>query len=295
MYRYLLATLVFASVLIAESSVFGAGDINSDRPYGLSSSEKELLKNRKLIQKQAREIENLKVTISELKMSMDGMRSIIEGIGRKVSGKTIEKNSDEIQKLKIKEEQKAKADKEHFNSTKLILAELTSLVDSINTTYVQKSELKKFEKEIISVISGLKKGIKPSDSSSSKPKKVDYTKMESAELLKVARSSFQNKKYDLAETGFKELVKRGYKPALSSFYLGELNYYQGYYTVAIENFKLSIAKNDKASYIPTLLLHVGNAFNKLGDTENAKRFFGVLQKEYPKSKEAETSKTLLKG
>jgi len=292
MIKLVVITCLSLSLVHAESSMFGAGDINTQTPYGLNGSEKEILKNRKLINKQSRDIANLRAENAALKESIEGVHSIIQGIGRKVSGRVIEKNSADIEHIHTQIDAKAKSDAENYESTKQILLELTSLVDGINNTYVQKKELKKFKKEIISLLSKLKTGI---NSSNSKPKAVDYTKMKSDKLLTTARANFKAKSYDKAELGFKELVKRDFKLALASFYLGELNYYQGYYGASIEYFKNSASKKQTSSYTPTLLLHTANAFKKIGDKENALTFFNALISQYPDASESETAKKLKKG
>ena len=272
--------------------MFGAGNINAASPYGLSDSEKEILKNRKLLNKQSREIANLRAKNVELSESIEGVKSIIEGIGRKVSGRVIEQNTNDIVDMRKNIDAKNVTDTENYEATKKILVELTSLVDNINNSYVQKKELKKFEKEIISLLSKLKKGI---NTANSKPKVVDYTKMKSDKLLTTARANFKAKSYDKAEKGFKELLTRDFKSALSSFYLGELNYYQGYYGASIEYFKSSASKKATSGYMPTLLLHTANAFKQLGDKANALNFFNALIAKYPDASESQTAEKLKKG
>jgi TolA-binding protein len=62
------------------------------------------------------------------------------------------------------------------------------------------------------------------------------------------------------------------------------------YDVAISYYKKSAILNDKAAYMPTLLLHSAISFENIKDKENAKSFYGTLIELYPSSEEASTAK-----
>ena len=50
--------------------------------------------------------------------------------------------------------------------------------------------------------------------------------------------------------------------------------------------------NDKAKYMPTLLLHTAQSFNAIKDTKNYNKFLDSLISNYPTSKEAQNAKKL---
>merc|ERR1711879_473627 len=85
---------------------------------------------------------------------------------------------------------------------------------------------------------------------------------------------------------FEELIDRDYKSASSNFYLGEMWYYRKKYEDAIRHYKTSAMLYDKASYMPTLLLHSAISFEKTKDFSNAANFYSSLIDIYPNSKEA---------
>ena len=77
MKRLLLVTsLLLPFSLYAEKSAFGAGDLNNPSPYGLTATEKNILKNKDTVRKNNSRLD----TVEE---SLSGMLSIIEGLNEK--------------------------------------------------------------------------------------------------------------------------------------------------------------------------------------------------------------------
>ena len=73
MNKYLLSLLVVSSIAGAqEVSVFDAGNLNANSPYGLNSSEKHILKNQ--------------TNINSLSSKVGDMNSLIEAINRRLEG-----------------------------------------------------------------------------------------------------------------------------------------------------------------------------------------------------------------
>ena len=82
------------SLLSAEPSAFGAGDLDSDNPYGLTKDEKYIWQNKqdikkiyklvssnsKVIKSQQKEIAKLKLQILNYKMAMNSLSQRVEGI-----------------------------------------------------------------------------------------------------------------------------------------------------------------------------------------------------------------------
>ena len=117
-------------------------------------------------------------------------------------------------------------------------------------------------------------------------------KAKRAEIFAQAQELFDKKEYESAKERFEWLVETNYKKAQSSFYLGEIAFTNKTYNDAIKHYKESVLANDKASYIPTLLLHTAQSFNAIKDTKNYNKFLDSLISNYPSSKEAQTAKKL---
>ncbi len=98
---------------------------------------------------------------------------------------------------------------------------------------------------------------------------------------------YRKKYYTKSFPLFVELAEKSYKPATTNYYLGEISYYKKRYSDAIVYYKKSVGYYDKASYMPTLLLHTGISFEKLNDDENKEKFLNALLSSYPNSSEAD--------
>ena len=116
------------------------------------------------------------------------------------------------------------------------------------------------------------------------------TPEDKANLLKEAKSDFDSKKYDSSTSKYEKLLEANYKPAEVNFYLGQNWYMRKKYDVAISYYKKSAILNDRAAYMPTLLLHSAISFENIKDKENAKNFYSTLIELYPSSDEAKIAK-----
>ncbi len=281
-----LIVLIPIVVLSAEPSVYGAGNLDSENPYGLSASEKKIVQNSKSVKSLEKQIKMMQLNYNHLQEKLDGTRSVTESISDKI-GKidskisdvvgndnnksiTLENLQNEIDELKQQLSDNITLQNENQDKIKSVLAELSSLIDSINTNYVSKDEFNKLIK---------KRSVKNSISGKS-----------GAQLSREADKFFKNKSYKNATIRFKKLVSMRYKPARSNFKLGEISYFQKKYNQAIVYYKKSIALYDKASYIPTLLYHTGISLSKLKKNKEASSFFNALKSNYPNSKEAKSLK-----
>ena len=79
--------------------------------------------------------------------------------------------------------------------------------------------------------------------------------------------------YDDAKKRFTIADAKGYKPAASNYYLGEIAYYTQQYEDAIFYYKKSAGLYDKAEYIDVLLLHTAISLERTGNKEQAKLFY----------------------
>ncbi len=274
--------LLFAfstSYLFSEVSAFE----NSSDPYGLSESEKIIFENKK-------KIRNQNQRILELAEQIEGMRSVIDSLSSKIGStgqrlSEISENSssvtqDDINSLKneinlLKDEQNEK-----FEKVETVLKKLSSMIDKINGSYVSVDSLAK--KKVDNKVS-----IKEDKLLRKK------SNLSNSELLKSAVSLYRKEYYSKAYPIFVELAEKSYKPATSNYYLGEISYYKKRYKDAIVYYKKSVGYYDKASYMPTLLLHTGICFDKLNDLDNKEKFLNALLDSYPNSSEAEIAQKYL--
>ena len=123
---------------------------------------------------------------------------------------------------------------------------------------------------------------------------VSLEKRNSASLYSEGVRLFQKHKYSEAEKRFSLAQSKGYKPAASNYYLGEIAYYTKKYSDAVYYYKKSAGIYDQASYIDTLLLHTAISLEKTGDKSQAKVFYQTIIDGYPGKKSARIAKEKLK-
>jgi TolA-binding protein len=286
-----LCAAIFAnSASAAEPSAFGAGDLSNPTPYGLTSNEKVVLENKTKLQKVVVKSNNQANEVDSLRERIDGLQTIIESLSRKSQNNKIniqkisEKNrskletSDEYEKRVSEVTQK---NTENIEKINLLMSELSTLVETINSTYVTRVEFNEF-------IKGINKS-----KGSSKSTATSFKKMSNAEIAKKAKSSFNKKYYTKSIEFYSYLIEKNYKPANAHYMIGEMKYRRKNYSEAIAYFKKSASLYAEASYMPTLMLHTAIAMQKSGDKKNAKAFFKGLIVKYPKSKEAQEAKKYL--
>lgn len=272
--RLLFVVSLASSLLLAsEPSVFGAGNLNLPDPYGLTSEEKLILENKKEIQSvvQKNNIQSAKVeTVTE---RLDGLQAVIEGLGQSVNEQknTLSKLSEssasnEKISLSIAELQKqSTTNSENITQLKTLLEELSHVVDTVNSSYVTKDEFSQLVKQLKMTL----------------PVKAESnTKMDAVTLEKKAKSSFDQQQYAEAQSYYEALIQKKIKVPESNFWIGESYFQRKEYKAAISYYKESASLNDKASYMPTLLLHTGNSMEKNGDLANAKAFYKATLSKY---------------
>lgn len=307
------AFLLLSTIAISEEiSVFGAGNLDSNKPYGLTTTEKYILKNKNELNTIDTKVKDVKTTIESVNQRIDGLESIYEGDSKKLNDavlqlndltKKSEINSTEIEKIKtvtaqilqIQEENNTNNNK-NFENLKLAIAKLEKLINTINSSYISEKEFKSNMEQFVTKeeFDKLKKLVikeEPSQNlskESSQLSKEDLT-LSNAELLEKAKDLFTKDYFTPAIPIFEDLIAKNYKPAESNFYLGEIWYYRKRYNDAINYFKKSALLYDKASYMPKLLLHSAISFENIKDLENAASFYSTLINVYPNSTEAQTA------
>jgi len=305
---------VLVSASFAETSMFGAGNLDSENPYGLSRSEEVIVKNKKIVAKNEQKIKKTTTQVQDLNERVGGLESLLEGESLKLnktfialskhledyklytqnSTNEINNNKDKIASIELE------IDTDIENMKSLIMQntknmqilqksfdKITKLTNEINSNYVSKKEFDK----LISLLD--EKTVSSTKSTSKKTVKVVSTKS-SAELLVEAKAFFKKDYFTNALPIFEGLISKNYKPAESNFYVGEIKYYRKKYKEALHYFKTSMTLYDKASYLPKLLLHSAISFEKLGDDDNAQNFYNTIVDIYPESNEAKEASKKIK-
>ncbi|MCI4406329.1 MAG: tetratricopeptide repeat protein [Sulfuricurvum sp.] len=268
-----ISLLLSSALLASEPSVFGAGDLNNPNPYGLTHEEKLILENKKEIQSviQKNSAQNAKVeTVAE---RLDGMQGIIEGLSQRSNEQTLvlqklqEKvGSESNASLSLSDLQKqVSANTENIVQLKTLLEELSRVVDDINANYVTKEQF-------AALIKQLKVSIPDTSASMST--------MSNGALEKEANRLFDQKQYADAQKYFEQMVQKKHKVAEALFMIGETQFERKNYKEAIGSYKESASRNEKAMYMPTLLLHSGQSMEKTGDKATAKAFYQATVSKY---------------
>ncbi len=308
----MLTSLAFAN----EVSVFGAGDLNSNEPYGLNSTEKYILKNKNELGKIDTKFKGVKTTLETVSERIDGLESIYEGDSQKLNKTVIKlnkivkqieeiknitsKNTTDIENLKnvtnqllTMQEEISSENRKNLATLKEAMDKLSKQLIKINKEYVSFTEMKKNMKQFITVeeFNAFKKTLGKKTSvktkSTTKTKKLSYAQKE--EMLNEAKELFKKDYFTKAIPIFEELAELNFKPAEGNYYLGEMWYYRDKYEKAIDYFKKSAVLYDKASWMPRLLLHSAISFENIKDYKNATKFYSTLIDVYPSSKEAKTA------
>ncbi|MCF6339648.1 MAG: tetratricopeptide repeat protein [Sulfurimonas sp.] len=306
----------------AEPSAFGAGKLDNPTPYGLTSSEKVILQNKKNLRKVEVKSNNQANEVDSIRERIDGLQTLIESLN--ISSRD---NKLELKSLKQKNIDQLKGNNEYekrlieliqvnsdlaqengefiivntkeINKLKLLTAEISKLVDKINIAYVTKNEfnllvddVNKFKdlvaKEFIEKEKSQKKLHAKLKQSKSK-----LDDIPNSEIAKRAKNYYNKKFYTKALKYYNHLINKNYKPAQAHYMIGEIKYYRKSYSDAIAYFKKSASIYSKASYMPTLLLHTAISMDKTGDKINAETFYNAVITKYPQSNSAQIAKSNL--
>ncbi|NLC28256.1 MAG: hypothetical protein GX780_05725 [Campylobacteraceae bacterium] len=286
-----------ATLYGAEVSVFDAGNLNSISPYGLTENEKILLEQRQEIEKISRDFAKMRSDYNRIDEQMQGVRSVLEGTTSKVGQSDAQTKSlqnqfemfdEKLNSLSsalsdLKDSVKENREIQEANNERIrvVLTELSSLIDSINSNYTPKSQMQTLEQKVESLESHISK--------LGATKKSDLESKEGAVLIEEALASFNEGQLDEARIRYEILVTKNYMPARSNYFLGEIAYKKEQWRTAIKHYKVSIDLYDKADYIPRLLYHTAISFDKIGESANATPFYNALKTNYPDSKEAKAS------
>lgn len=286
-------------LISAEPSAFGAGDLTSSNPYGLTSKEKVILETKKKLKKVAVKSNNQANELDSLRDRLDGLQSVIESLSRKAHNNKVKiQQQEELHALSDKSSNEyekrlseiVQTNSENIAKQKILITQISQLVDTMNAKYVSKDALNALVNDVNNFKALVAKEL------SSKSKKSSNSKlsgMSSAKVLKQADAYFKKRYYTNAIENFEYLIKKHYKPAYSHYMIGEMNYRRKNYANAISYFKKSSSLYSKASYMPNLMLHTAVSMSKTGDKAHAKTFFEAIVAKYPHSAEAKDAKIYL--
>lgn len=253
----LLVTTVTILVVAEEPSLFGFGTEaveNSSQNVPLTT----MTAMRQKIMEQEERIGGLTTIIEGLSASMNELQS-----GTMQSSSNSTQNNDAL------------------------LQKLAGMIDEINANYVRRDELNK----VLANTKTITKKPKPTKSVSTSS---NLEKKSNAILYSEGVRHFVKQRYSEAKQRFSITDVKGYKPAASNYYLGEIAYYTKQYEDAIFYFKKSAGLYDKASYIDTLLLHTAISLDNTGEKSQARVFYENIIENYPSKKTAEIAKSKLK-
>lgn len=292
----ILVTLLWVTCFAEEVSVFGAGNISSNNPYGLTENEQVLLDNKKRIDE----------VISQQKSQeeqMSGLRSVVEGSQSQVSKLESRLSDLEIRTTgkvsNLASSSSSSASSSDIQALKDDIADLKRQVEIINkkldlqnnvkknSSPAAKTEVKKAIAPVVTNETSTKTENKQNEPTT--PKKVmGFDDMKPADIEKEAQSLFNDKKYQEAKIHYDYLSNKNYNPAKTQFMLGEISFNQKSYANAVKNYQTSLKADDKASYLPNLLYHSGISLEKLGDKANADKFYTYLKNKFPNSPQAKS-------
>ncbi len=280
----LLAVALVPVILSAEPSAFGAGNIESDTPYGLTESEKYILKNKERLENIKKVTRMQDGKVESIRERMDGLQTVVEGLSAKTHQNRLalealggELSNDGEHSLRSQIAQNS----EDILKLKEALQGLSQLVDTIYNNYLTKEDYNTLVDEVNDLKQSLSKTLKRSKSTGS-----SLSSMSNQAVATKAQAFFDKKYYTDAIRYYEHLIKKNYRPAYAYYMIGEMNFRRNKYKEALSYFKESASRYDKAKYMPNLMLHSAISMEKMGDGDHAQSFYDAIVAKYPNSKAA---------
>ncbi|MCW0188742.1 hypothetical protein O8I41_06170 [Campylobacter lari] len=322
--KLLSVALLGATFLHAEISAFDAGKVDTKTPYGLTQNEKLQYENQERLRALNEYYTNLTSKINTAVENIEGLQSVTDGLNAQYSKANTKllsleetyQNFDanitqEIQNLRAYVEENRQIQEKNHQEIQKVLSEITTLINKINDDYISKEDMNKtisfFQSEIARVQSQTKiTPVVPVVDDDNKTEEViqdvnetqdevievkddSWKKLQSSEILKKAIEETNKNQFEDAKEKFEHLISIHYKPARSTFWLGEIRYKQQDYAGALGFYKKSSAISTKGDYVPKLLYHTAISLDKVGDPKSANKFYKALKTAYPDSPEAKVS------
>jgi len=269
-------SLLGSLTAFAEFDGFGYDPRYDVPPRDTYSEPRKTIPAKKVIIQNRKTITALQRRVDELEERINGVTSLMEGLNATIA------------EMKMAEGMGGNPARAKTPDNTQLLKELGLMIDNISANYVSKDDLK----EALAgkkLTSKRKRSTKDTASNSSSLDGKSTSKIYSEGVR-----LFVKQRYDEAEKRFIVTDQKGYKPAASNYYLGEIAYYTKKYEDAIFFYKKSASLYDQASYIDVLLLHTAISLEKTGDKGQAKTFYKNIVDNYPDKKSAKIAKDKLK-
>ena len=302
-------------VLAKEPSAFLAGDLNQEVPYGLTKNEQIIHEQKTTISSLKKQQRKISVRLEQMEQSVDGMRSLYEGVSEQTRNtkNSISPILNELQSLVTNDEKAGEKSQvlqkrvealqqslelyageqnKQIEQLKALMRQMSGMIDSINGSYVESSRFETLENDFNDFKSLVAKELRSIADSVKEPE--DLSSQDNFALFEKAKKLRKQKDYRRAIKYYEHLIKNHFKPAASNFYMAESYYSLKEFSNAIIHFKTSAKRYDKASYMPTLLLHTAYSFQRTKDLKNAKIFYNALIDQFPSTSEAKEAKKLIK-
>ncbi len=281
-------------LLFAEVDPFKAGDLNSPNPYGLTSQEKAIYKNKSNIKKNTYLIKRLEVSLKNFRSQM-AQKFVeydqgISDLSNKLSSFNTILNEIDTTKISVEKIKKELKDNNLTNLNRRI----SVLEDKIVFIQKQQESIKKSFQEFTKISNNNFQNLQNSmQTILEQLKKINPSKitLSSKQAFKKAQAYYFGGNLNKAKEYFTYSLQKKYMPSTSSYYLGEIAYKKGRYKEALGFYKKSVMYYPKkTSFTTRLLYHTGIAFKKIGQPKKAKMTFQKLIHDYPKSKYANPAK-----
>ena len=294
------ATLLPLSLYSSEPSAFGAGDLDSSSPYGLTQNEKIVLENKKKLDGLSQRTSSVDNKRDSLRERVDGFQTLVETVSKTSNQNSIDintllQNSKDNSISQSERSQKIdtliKSNSDNIEKLRSLITEMSAVVDTINKNYVSKDEFNGLVKDINDLKAVLGTQLK----SSAKPLHVSSETMSAAQIYTNAENSYKAKEYDKAKEYYVLLISKNHKAAYANYMAGEISYKTKNYADAISYYKESGMRNEKAVYMPSLMLHTAISMQKTKETSTAKQFLNALVENYPTAPETKEAKKILSG
>lgn len=297
MYRLIIFFLLQCGTLQAEPSAFGAGNLDSSEPYGLTTVEKKIVENQKNLQNAKYQSRDNSAQLASLRERMDGLQTVMEGLAQQSRSNKLSLSALEAEAANAPTrdarisalEMAMKTQSENMAALKTALAATAVELETINSEYISKAEYNGLVEEF----NAFKAELRSSLRKKAAPASDAIDTMSSAEMAKEAKQYYDQLFFKKAIPMYEELIRRGYKPAYANFMLGEMWHYRKQWSKALAYYKRSHKIYDRAAYMPTLLLHSAECMKETGETQLAEKFLRSLVAHYPQSQEAASAKTML--
>jgi len=273
-------------LLASDINPFGAGNINSNTPYGLTPDEKAIVKNKKSIVKNKKAISNLEYETYQINSELNTLKLRMNSYDEIINGKLASFNTiiNELNQTK-KNYSTLKNQIEDINGT------VNNLQNKINSI---KQEIITIKKTIGAIVDAQNKNmiyIKNAITDIYSQLKKMKRPLDVKNAFNKGKNLFFNNKLDKAKEYFLYSLSKKYLPATSAYYLGEIEFKEHNYQKALAYYKKSIKfYPKKTSFTALLLYHTAISFEKLGDKKTAKLTLNKLISDFSNTKYSKLAK-----